>query len=96
MSTWNCPLCNAVNPSPIIQRPNISCGACNNEFSLDSNSTNPNPVLLPKKESLGIFQIVVGLGFFGSLIAFATQSGTIALIGATLIIAGYIGTEFLK
>ena len=96
MSTWNCPLCKAVNPSPIIQRPKISCGACNNDFSLDSNSPNPKPILLPKKERLGIVQLMGGLGFFGCFIAYTIQSGTIALISAGLILNWYVQQEFFK
>lgn len=96
MTTWSCPLCKSVNPSPIIQRPRISCGACNNDFSLDSKSTNPIPILLPKKESLGIFQILGGLGFFGCFIAYATQSGTVALISVGLILTWYVKHEFFE
>jgi hypothetical protein len=96
MSTWNCPLCKAVNPSPIIPCQKVSCGACNNDFSLDLKSSYPIAILLPKKESLGIFQIMFGIGFFGCFIAFATQSGTIALISAGLILTWYIRQEFFK
>lgn len=96
MSTWNCPLCKAVNPSPIIPCQKVSCGSCKNDFSLDIKSTYPIPILLPKKESLGIFKIMFGIGFFGCFIAFATQSGTIALISTALILIWYISESFSK
>ncbi len=96
MNTWNCPACKAVNPSPIKPRPKISCGACENDFTLDLSSPNPIPIILIKKDRLEIFQIMGGIGFFGCFIAYATQSGTIALISAGLILTWYIRQGFFK
>ena len=94
MNIWVCPICKAVNPSPISQK--VSCGSCNNDFFMDSKSTYPIPIPLPKKESLDILQIMGGLGFFGCFIAYATQSGTIALISAGLILTWYIRQSLQK
>ena len=87
MSTWNCPICKAENPTPIHRRPEKICAACNMGFE---NENKPH-----KKEMPKFIKLIGGLGFFGLFISYAIQSGGLALLSAISLLVWYIWHEFI-